>query len=506
MIRRRFLLALLLQAVVLAAYAPGLDNDLVGDDLEWVRFALSVRETPRLVFSLFSGFVTPAANAAVGVNAALGGTATWPYNLTGLLLHMINVALLHRLLAAVTRSRAAAWWAAAWWGVNYGHDEAVLWLGGRPHVMVVTGILTALLLQRRWLREGGAGSAAAALAAGTFAILSKESGVMVAPMAAVWVLLFVGRARPPARAWAVAAGLASETAIHAGVLWAVRAEHQFYYRLDWSFLGRMAGSLLGAAGLPIHDPPPAWLLAPAGLLALAVAVRGGSVARFGVLTMILGTLPTVLIEHQPPRYRYLPLVGAAFVLAALIAAVLPALRRSARIAAGGVMALLCLHLAAGVRNDEAFLDEAGRIHRSLRDAFCAALPRSDRTAPLVVVWAPSLRGVEAMREAANREVAWEVRNFPPIFVRAGGLEGLAEPETLHALCGGEESWRAQRLTGADAARAVATGPFRLIAYANGRFTTALEGPEEVREAIARAAAAGSGLLPDGRRWAVLGGR
>ena len=495
--------------MVTAAYASGLDNDFVGDDLEWVRFALDVRDDPSRIFSLFSGFVTPAMNATVGLNAAAAGTEAWIYNLTGLLFHVLNVVLLKRLIAIATHSSAISWWTALWWGVHYRHDEAVFWLGGRPHVLVITGVLSALLFQHRWMRTGNRAFLGFCLLAGEFAILSKESGVMVAPLAALWIMLFERREvhRMEGRwRWSAAAGLALAAAVHAGILWGVRTEHQFYYRLDLSFLGRLAETHLAAAGIAAPDPSPAWLLIPVVATWAALFLKGGSTVRFGLMVMLLGTLPTALIEFQPPRYRYFPLAGAAFVLAGLAAALMPRLRQGLRPIAAAAPALLCAWLAIGVLNDEAFLDEAGRIHRSLRDAFCDSARQRDPAEPLVVIWDPAFRGVEALKDAATRERWIDIRNYPPIYVRVNGLEGMAEAETLLALCeDGAAGPRVGRLLGAGALDRIQGGEFDLMLYADGRFRRG--GETEKQEALQTIAAtfATGRSLPDRRlaRWAVL---
>jgi hypothetical protein len=227
--------------------------------------------------------------------------------------------------------------------------------------------------------------------------------------------------------------------------------------------------------------------------------------------MLLGTLPTVLIEFQPPRYRYFPLMGAAFVLAAILRPLLEMPGRALRAAVATAMAITCVFLSIGVHNDEMFLDEAGQIHRSLRDAFCAGQRQTygaaglSAEAPLAVVWVPSLQGVEALRAAANRPVAIEIRNYPPIYVRANGIEGVAEVETLLALCpsppGGP---RARRLDPTEAAAAIAGGPFATLSYAAGRFTPGgEEGLRDRLSGLARSEGRLPQVLPDGRRCAVV---
>jgi len=125
---------------------------------------------------------------------------------------------------------------------------------------------------------------------------------------------------------------------------------------------------------------------------------------------------------------------------------------------------------------------------------------------LAVVWRPAANGVNALREAANRELLLPVRNYLPIYVRAAGVEGLAEVETLASLCPdaiGRSDSAIRRLSPAEGARALRGEKICVISYGPGGSARDDPGAREALDAVAASDEEPKELLFDGRRWAVL---
>jgi tetratricopeptide (TPR) repeat protein len=140
-----------------------------------------------------SGIYRPLSTLSYMFNyAVLGnGERSTGYHWTNFLLHLLNVLLVYALGLRLMGTRGRALAVAALWSVHPVLTESVTYVVGRPELLAGAGVLGGFLLYligtettglRRWAALGGA---AAATLIGVF---SKESGVAVAGVIAIYEL------------------------------------------------------------------------------------------------------------------------------------------------------------------------------------------------------------------------------------------------------------------------------------------------------------------------------
>ncbi len=176
---------LALVALTVAAYANALTTGFAYDSRQLVLqdarvHALTADNVDQILHHTYwwpygeSGLYRPATTLSFLLNAA-GRVDPLPFHAANLLLHLVNVLLVWRLVIRIARDADAAFAAAAIWAVLPVSVEAVTNVAGRADLLAACGVLAALLLYRRsWLGVS---------AATTLAVFSKESAIVVAPLA-----------------------------------------------------------------------------------------------------------------------------------------------------------------------------------------------------------------------------------------------------------------------------------------------------------------------------------
>jgi len=119
----------------------------------------------------------------------LFGISVMAFNLTSLVLHILNTLLVFALGKWKPIGWRAAFVAAAFFAVYEGHQEAVIWYSALPELLLFFFGLGTLLLWILWLeRRAGQRSGVlygAALASFVLALLSKEPAVVLVPLLAM---------------------------------------------------------------------------------------------------------------------------------------------------------------------------------------------------------------------------------------------------------------------------------------------------------------------------------
>ncbi|HEY2955733.1 MAG TPA: tetratricopeptide repeat protein [Candidatus Eisenbacteria bacterium] len=437
--------ALIAALAAFALFAPTLAYDFVWDDRATVLHNQDIRSFRRLpaVFAghAFAGaamrdidvieYYRPAWVLSLAVDHALWGERALGYHLTNVLLHALAAGLVAWLVFELGAGAGVAALAGALFAVHPVHAEAVAWVSARNELLLGVFVMLAFIAHLHLRRGGGARAAALCLASFGLALLSKETAVLfpAVVLAYEWTHRERGTGKSATQEW---------MGFRARALWIA-----LLAAVAVAFMAFRASIV---KPLPVHDPLPTRLatapglvvenlrllfvpiglkvlhaiepvrspLAPAAVLPAAVLVaalvlvawalrRGGSLG-LGLAWILLGLAPVsgvaVLLQPAPlaERYLYLPSVGWALVVGALLARA--GSRRSGALArAAPVVALAALPVFAAVTvaHMRPWRDELALASRMVFDAPGSPLAHST----LGYAWYRLERWPEAATEFAT---------------------------------------------------------------------------------------------------------
>lgn len=294
-----------LAALVFALYAPTLGYPYVYEDrlnppVQWRGIETEVREFQFLHPARYVSNLSYRATHALSLDP-------WADHLGNVAIHTLNTGLLVAALFPVFGSMAL--WMGALFGFHPLQSEAVAYISARPDLLVATGILLALC--------GVSYGRVKLLVFGLLiAALSKETGVMAAPLAVFWSLW----SQQPIKSWALwllGAGalvlglghlvqfplIASNLEIgqHCAMFWRLLAlivpvgltiDH------DWIWITPLLAGLafvswIVVAHLALYEYPQSWL-------------------GFGLVFALLAILPRLCLHDPEPiheHHMYAPMIG-----------------------------------------------------------------------------------------------------------------------------------------------------------------------------------------------------
>ena len=217
---------LVLVAIVLAIYGPGIGKGFVKDDVVWVgaNHVTSWSDVHAMLFRT-DGFYRPAVAATFALDRAVYGIEPFGYGLTNLVLLLLGAGALAYLAASLGLRPTMAVVAAGVWALNFhAVNMAVLWLSGRTALCVVMASMLAAAAVVR-------GRPVAAGVAALVAMLAKEEAVMLPFILSGWAWVLAGeRERPLALkrltwpAFAHALGVAGPAWIALAIYFALRTQ------------------------------------------------------------------------------------------------------------------------------------------------------------------------------------------------------------------------------------------------------------------------------------------
>lgn len=235
------------------------------------------------------------------------GFSPLPFNLSSVLLHILNTWMLYLLSRKLGLERMAAFCAAGFFAVQEGHQEAVMWYAALHDLLVFLFAVAALLAWLRFCESSRWRDYAAAMVCFLLALASKESAVALAPM-------FLVLAPDPRRRWKATLPFAAAAILYFGMAWAGRDVHQHFndgtFSLAapfWITLRNSVGRLLWFWGA----------LAVAALLVWrdGIPLRVLKVAALWVLLFLLPYSFLTYMPRVPSRHTYLASAGLAWVVA-----------------------------------------------------------------------------------------------------------------------------------------------------------------------------------------------
>ena len=379
----------------------------------------------------------PATTLSFLVNYAVLGNGTDPlgYHAVNILLHAGNVWMVFALALLLLRDRWPAFFAAAIWAVHPIGVESVANIAGRADLLAAAGMLGALLVYAAAPRKIWAIAPLAALAA-----FSKETGAMLVGLMALWDLTprqdkpASWRSKLPAYAAALAP-LALYAWMRSGVLGALpypmlpHADNPLrdsgFLSLRWTAIKLVGSDLLLLVWpaklacdrafseiLPASfTDPGAWaaLLIVAGILGAVLYRRRTdpvlfwAAGFFGLTLLPASNLIVPINATMAERFLYLPSIGFAVALAALV------YRFAPRHAAAGLGIVAALFAARTLVRNPNWNNEIALMSHDAQ-----VVPRSFRVHDLLgeFLYAADVNNLD--RAIVELEQSWEImRVLPP---------------------------------------------------------------------------------------------
>ena len=175
------LAALVLLAILIAIYGPGIGKGFVKDDVVWVgvNHVTSWSDVRALLFRT-DGFYRPVVGATFAIDRAIYGVEPFGFGVTNLCLLFLGAAALAYLGTTLGLRATASIVSAGVWALNFhAVNMAVLWLSGRTALCVVIAALLAAsaVVKRRPVVAG---------VAVLVAMLAKEEAVMLPFILSGW--------------------------------------------------------------------------------------------------------------------------------------------------------------------------------------------------------------------------------------------------------------------------------------------------------------------------------
>jgi hypothetical protein len=299
----------LVAGLAFLAYLPALSLPFISDDYLQIELARQwgpVSGWPALAAEPLYRARATSLVLTYWTERAFGFSPT-PFNLSSLLLHILNTWMLYLLSRRLGLARLPSALAAGFFAVQEGHQEAVIWYAAVHDLLVFFFAVATLLAWLRYCDTSRWRHYALAFGCFLLALLSKESAVAVVP-------LLVLLAPEPRRAWKAALPFAVAAAGYFGLAWAGRSAHQHFgdgtFALTapfWITLWNSTGRLL-------------WIW---GLLALAALLvwrdrTWTRTLKIAAAWMLLFLLPYSFLTYMPrvpSRHTYLASAGLAWIVA-----------------------------------------------------------------------------------------------------------------------------------------------------------------------------------------------
>ncbi len=381
-------------AVIGGMYGVSLSGYFVSDDAFYVQLAARLADASpaEVLASLFAAagdasgtqFYRPLTFGSFVSDYSWSGVEPLGYRLTSLSLHFANAVVLGALVRVLVRNVWAGVLAAVLFALFPANPEAVAWISARGDPLVgIFFLLGALCFVRRIERgTGGVWLTAGAL---LMACGSKEPGVMLAPVLAVYAFL-AAPGRPGARArhafaatWWLWLCVAAYFLVRLAVLGTLVGGHHYVDADPWTLTYWWARcETVGVLLAPVHLEVLSWWWKPATLVLVVatvilgwVAVRREAVMRrafvFAGAWVVLALMPTFQMDVDAVNlFGSRVLYGASAALSALLAIAALGIARKSSIRVALLVSLtLFVSYAILTHGHLRYWTEAGRLSRVL---------------------------------------------------------------------------------------------------------------------------------------------
>lgn len=445
-------LHLILAVFVLLCFRAGIDNFFAGDDFDWLFDTIKMLRNPWFFIEAQNYDLRPTENLYFLANLVLANGHPLAFHLSAILIHVLNVVLVSLLIAHLCKNRLAGLIGALFWGLNYKHVEAVF----RPHATADSLALLGGIGAFLFFVKKRPGWASVALLFGLFA---KENALMFPALCTLYVVWFISENK---KQWAIRTTPSwIVTFIVAGLVIYARWGDPGYLTIDMNGLTRLWELMLTYVGPDVNYTKQVWLDGQAylfswwiaGILSILLALalwKLPNIYRFGVLWMIIMTIPTLFIVYQTSRYHYIPLVGLGIIVGQggndLLNYFQQRHARQAIMALSGGFVVLMIYFVAGVNLEEQDYDKYGEVHREAVESFTTeifpSMPKDDQSMG-VFLHPPTRKWEEELYGQYLVKPWFYPKTYKWVYARPYGfLGGLATPYGLvsyGSYCQGESS-------------------------------------------------------------------
>jgi hypothetical protein len=292
---------------------------LAADDFQWLQARWGIDWT-RLLDPAQYHFFRPVVQAwFAGATAACGPSESC-YHWLSLGVHVLNVALVALVGAAITGRRAFGLLSALLFAVQPAYTQAVVWVSAVTALLCTTFLLLSLYCAARAWHSAGRARwwEIGALVAGAASMFTHEAGVITPLLVALATAALAPSAR---RSKLLAAGFAIVLAVFAVTTYDISRRNPVLaagsYRIGVHMLQHALDYLATLWVAPHHAASYVAVVAlTVGLAGLSRLSRAGCVALVIMLVPYLG-----FTWGNVSRYAYLPAIGFSWTLAAALLAV-----------------------------------------------------------------------------------------------------------------------------------------------------------------------------------------
>ncbi len=435
--------------LVFLGFRAGLDNFFAGDDFNWLFDTEKMMLYPPHFFehSNHSYFFRPTESLYFVINFLLAGFNHYIYQLTALLIHLVNVILVSLVVSHICKNRLAGLIAALFWGLNYKHVEAVF----RPYG-VADSLALLFCLGALWLFLHKRTRLAPLCL--FFGLVAKENAALFPFIVVLYVYEFETQEK---KRWLQRTiPLWIVTCLAGGLAVYIRTSSESYGKgyltVTWHGLNQFWETLFTFIGPDIiyikmvylegdRSFIPTW---GAILLWIGFAFflwKIPRIYRFGFLWMAITTLPTVFVYHQTSRYYYIPLVGLGIVAGQSMYDLLRYSRqKQSQLALFAVMAgFICIiiYFIIGINLEEQDYDFFGDIHwqaaQSFKRDILPTMPRDAQTMAIFLKPDSKLWAEELYAKFLSK--AWYLPvTYKWVFRRHEGVLGLSNTYGFVTYC------------------------------------------------------------------------
>lgn len=422
--------ALLVILFILIIYLPALDIYLMRDDFEWLEESYRAWQNPSVLFQTINNFFRPMVKLSYLLDYTFFKTDVPYYNLTTILIHIVNVFLLYLFLYRTTKKRYLAGLIALIFGTSPMYSEVTLWAAGRPDSILLMFILGVLIRftdtedkkENRTLRHG------MTLLLTLCALASKETWILLPFF--VLSFLWIVKQLPLKTAVKKTSGLFITMILYLGyfiglpILSGTAAPTSYAGFNIIEVIEKFEHLLLkymGFEDILTVDTRIYALLIVTVLVLAALAYRffrtRNRVALWGMTWMLISIAISLFIRYAPSRYNYLPLMGFWIMVIAFLDYEINRLmtkfkiRKQPVLLITGVVLFLFLsyHVIMLQWEIKDYRDQ-GEPHRTVVEMYRDVKDRLPRTMPIVFV--------DASKRQAVLESAQSVRGYRKLlFVR-----------------------------------------------------------------------------------------